>query len=211
MRRGFAGTLAVAVAVTLALPAHALAEESLTTTGSITYTWQGNPARGCAQAGLCGVRGELILQPQADTSANAFRGTIDLPIFSPTLTVRATGPGGVCVDVPTNPAGSDLFIPRRRHGGLVGRIEPPLSSSRCAGPSAQDLARLTFRVRRSGGRRPSYDVRGRRSFVAGPFTGTLVSTLVLRPSKGGGGTSSSRGRSWPRPLPGPGTSSSSSR
>jgi hypothetical protein len=183
--------LAAAALAMLALPAYAQADESLSATGSITYTWQGDPARGCAQAGLCGVRGEMIVAPLGDTSANTFRGTTDISIFSPTLTVRAAGPGGVCVDAPTGPLGSELIVTRRRHGGLAGRIEPPLSSSRCAGPTAQDLARVTFRVRRLGGRRPTYDVRERRGFAAGPFTGTVVSTLVLRPSTGGGGSSSS--------------------
>lgn len=189
--------LAMAALAMLILPAHALADESLTATGSITYTWQGDPARGCAQAGLCGVRGEMIVQPQGDTSANTFRGTIDISIFSPMLTVRAAGPGGVCVDAPTGPFGSDLIVTRRRHGGLMGRIEPPLSSSRCAGPTAQDLARVTFRVRRLGGRRPTYDLRGRRRFAAGPFTVTVESTLVLRPSTGGGSSSSGSFSSGP--------------
>jgi hypothetical protein len=53
--------LAAAALATLALPADALADESLTATGSITYTWQGDPARGCAAAGLCGVLGEVIV------------------------------------------------------------------------------------------------------------------------------------------------------
>ena len=68
--------LAAAALATLALPTHAFADESLSATGSITYTWQGDPARGCAQAGLCGVQGEMIVAPQGDTSANTFRGTI---------------------------------------------------------------------------------------------------------------------------------------
>jgi hypothetical protein len=186
--------LAAAALVTLAVPARALAHESLSSTGSITYTWQGDPARGCAAAGLCGVRGEVIVGPEGGTDAIAFRGTIDVPVFSPTLIVRATGPGGICVDAPTGPAGTNLFITRHRHGGLVGRIEPFLSSGRCAGPTAQDLARLTLPVRRIASRRPTYDMRGRRSFGAGPFTGTVTSTLVLRPSiAGGGGFSSSSG------------------
>ncbi len=193
--------LAAAALVILAVPGHALAEESLTSTGSITYTWQGDPARGCAAAGLCGVRGEVIVHPEGGTGAIAFRGIIDVPVFSPTLIVRATGPGGVCVDAPTGPNGSDLFITRRRHGGLVGRINPSLSSGRCAGPTARDLARLTLPVRRIGSRRPSYDVRGRRSFGAGPFTVTVTSMLVLRPSTGGGGFSSSSGTLTSPPPP----------
>jgi hypothetical protein len=195
--------LAAAALATLAVPARALADESLTATGSITYTWQGDPARGCSAAGLCGVRGEVIVAPQAGTTGFSFRGTIDVPVLSPALIVRATGPGGICVDGPTGGIGSDLFITRRRHGRLVGRIEPSLSSGRCAGPTAQDLARVTLPVRRIGRRRPSYDVRTRLSFAAGPYTGTVVSTLVLRPSTGGGGFSSSSGSFSAPPPAGP--------
>jgi hypothetical protein len=203
MRRGFARLLGAAALATLALPAHAFADESLSATGSITYTWQGDPAHGCAVAGLCGVRGELIVAPQGDAGASAFRGTIDVPLFSPDLTVRVAGPGGTCVDVPAPFPGADLLVTQRRRGRLLGRVEPGLSSGRCAGPTAQDLARLTLPVRRFGARKPSYDLRTRRSFTAGPFTGTLVSTLVLRPSKGGGGGSSSSGSFTSPPASGP--------
>lgn len=195
--------LAAAALATLVVPARGLADESLTATGSITYTWQGDPARGCAAAGLCGVRGEVIVQPQGGAIAIASGATIDVSVIGQALVVRATEPGGVCVDAPTPPTGNDLFITRRRHGGLVGRIEPPLTSSRCAGPTAQDLARVTLPVRRIGSRRPSYDVRTRRSFAAGPFTGAVVSTLVLRPATGGGGFSSSSGSFSAPPPAGP--------
>src|SRR3979409_996356 len=63
--RGFGavrvGTLLCALLV--CAPA-AAANEQLSTSGSIVYTWHGDPARGCAQAGVCGVRGALVIQPQ---------------------------------------------------------------------------------------------------------------------------------------------------
>ncbi len=192
--------LAAAALVALAVPAHAMADESLAAFGSVTYTWRADPARGCAAAGLCGVQGELILRPQGGTSAFSFDRRIDIPVFDPSATVRVSGPGGDCVDVP-GAFGSDLFITRRSHRRLIGRIQPPLSSGRCAGPTPQDLARLTFAVKRSGGKRPSYDLRARRSFVAGPFTGTVVSTLELRPSSRGAGESFSSGSSGGRGVP----------
>jgi hypothetical protein len=191
MRRGLAGKLAVAAVVALALPAHALADESLSVSGSITYTWQADPAHGCAAAGLCGVQGELIVQPQGDTSATSFNNrNVSIPIFDPGATIRASGPGGVCVDAPSGLFGGELSFSRRSHGRSVARIEPPFSSGRCAGPTAQDLGRLTLAVRRFGGKRPSYDLRTSRSFVAGPFSGRMVSTLLLRPSTGGASSSS---------------------
>lgn len=201
MRRGLAWTLATAALVALAAPSYALGDESLTSTGSITYTWQGDPARGCAAAGLCAVQGALIVQPQGDTSASSFGGTVSVSIFSPSATIRSSGPGGVCVDVASGFFFGQLSFPRRGHGGVVGRIEPPFSSGRCAGPTAQALARLAVPVRRFGAqRRPSYDVRTSRGFVAGPFTGRLVSTLVLRPSSGGFSSSSSSQSFGPPPA-----------
>lgn len=35
---------------------------TLSASGSVTVTWQGDLARGCAAAGLCGTYGELILR-----------------------------------------------------------------------------------------------------------------------------------------------------
>ena len=189
-----ARALGVAVAMPAALagaPAAAAAVENLQPSGSITYTWQGDPARGCAADGLCGVQGALIVQPQGSTAGNSSGGMVDVRLVGSGSTVRVAGPGGDCVDVPGNQFGGDLLLVRQAHGSMVGQIEPPLSSGRCAGPTAQDLAGLTLPVRRSGGRRPSYDLRASETFAAGPFTGQLVSTLVLRPAPGYGGVSTS--------------------
>jgi hypothetical protein len=75
----------------------------------------------------------------------------------------------------------------------VGTLEAPLSSGRCAGPVDSDLARLTLPVRMGAGKRPAFDLRTSQTFAAGPFTGRLVSTVVMRaaPGAGSGGTSSS--------------------
>ncbi len=190
--------LAAAMLAALALPAHAFAGESLAASGSITYTWQGDPARGCAAAGLCGVQGELVVRPQGLDASSG--GPIDIPLFGTSATVRVAGPGGDCIDLPGGTFGGDLFV-RRIHGRLVGQIEPPLSSGRCAGPLQQDFARLTLTVIRSGDKHPSFDLRTRRSFVAGPFSGRLVSTLRLRPAPGGGGTFTSSSGSSGTSIP----------
>lgn len=183
--------LAVAVLATLALPAHALADESLAATGSITYTWQGDPARGCAAVGVCDVHGELIVGSLGLSTSLAFGGgAIDIPLFGSSATVRVTGPGGDCVDIPGGVFGGDLLL-ERTHGRLAGQIEPALSIGRCAGPLQQDFARLTLPVKRSGGKHPSFDLRASQSFAAGPFSGLMVSSLRLRPAPSGGGSSTS--------------------
>ena len=182
-------------------PVVAQADESLQASGSITYTWQASPALGCAAEGLCGVEGALILQPQGNTSAQSLgRGGVDLGIFGSSATVRVSGPDGDCVDTPGAPFGGDLFA-SMTHGRLLAHLEPPPSSGRCAGPREQDLAGLTLPVRRFGGKHPSYDLRTSRSFVAGPFTGQLVSTLVLRPTSRGESSSSSSSSGPGTPVP----------
>lgn len=201
MTRGVARMLAVAAVLLVAIPARAAASPTFTTTGSITYTWQGDPTRGCAAMGLCGVQGALILGSQSgssSTSGGRPTRTIDVPFQVSSGTVRvADGPGaGDCVDVPSPPPGGDLLI-TPGPGGLVARVRGQVSSGRCAGPRAQDLAGLTLPVKRSGGRYPSYDLRGTRSFTAGPFTGRVVSTLVVKTAPNPGGSNLVTGGSFP--------------
>ena len=207
-RLGTARALGVGVAllgVSLAAPAHAWADEFLIASGSLTYTWQGDPARGCAAAGLCGVEGAAIVDTQGQADASSFGGMTNIGLFPTATTVRVldgeSGASDECVDLPTN-VPVNLAIGREGHGRLQARVQPPVSSGRCAGPLAQDLAGLRLAVRKSGGRRPSFDLRGSQSFVAGPFSGMLVSTVVMRPSSSGESqTSGSSGSSLGPPPP----------
>jgi hypothetical protein len=195
MRRGVAGMLAVAAVFLVAIPARAVAaERSFTTSGSITYTWQGDPARGCAAAGLCGVQGALILQSaggSSSTSGGPPGGGIDVPLETLGATVRVSdGPGnGDCIDSAGLPGG-DLSIVRGAGGREVAHVRAGPSSGRCAGPRAQDLAALVLPVARSGGKLPRYDLHTTQSFAAGPFTGKIVSTIVVRsiPNSPGSGS-----------------------
>lgn len=185
MFRWLARMLAVAGLAPLVLPAYAVANEPLAASGSIAYTWQGDPARGCAAVGVCGVQGALMLQSQGISSSGGPPGSINVAINASGSTVRvAGGPGGgECVDVPASAAAGNLLI-TRRGGRLIGRIQGALSSGRCAGPRQQDLARILLPVRPFGARHRSFDLHASKSFVAGPFTGTVVSTLVVRPAGG---------------------------
>ena len=207
MRRCLAGRLdaaralgvgAALLAAWLALPGRAWADESLGASGSLTYTWHGDPARGCAAEGLCGVEGAVIVEAQGQADASPFGGRTNINLFPSATTVRVLdgegGATGECVDTPPNGPG-DVFIGREEHGRLLAQVEPPISGGRCAGPLPQDLAGIRLAVRKTGGRRPSFDLRGNQPFVAGPFSGTLVSTMVFRPSSSGVTRSSSSGSS----------------
>ena len=164
------------------------ADESLNATGSITYTWQGDPSHGCAAVGVCGVRGALIVEAQggADAQRGGRQTIINLGIGGSAVRVsNSTGQGtNECVDASADQGGVSIFV-TRSSAGIAGTVEPPLSSGRCAGPLAQDLAKLHLAVAETGRRLPSFDLRGSQSFVAGPFSGTLVSTVVLKPIQGG--------------------------
>src|SRR3954453_17793548 len=65
--RGMAfGATLVAAVLTTAAPAVArdeLYSTSLRVTGSVTLSWHGDPARGCAEAGLCAYRGAAPVGP----------------------------------------------------------------------------------------------------------------------------------------------------
>lgn len=177
-------------------------DESLQASGSIIYTWYGDPARRCAAVGVCGVRGALIIEAQGPADAQGEGRQLIINLGGGSSTVRVlTGTGqsaAECVDTTPNGGGEAVFVARTAGGRLAATVQPPVSSGRCAGPLARDLAGLRLAVRRTGGRRPSFDLRGSQSFAAGPFSGSLVSTLVLRPSPaGGGGASSSSSASGP--------------
>lgn len=197
--------LAAAAVLTLALPAYAIADEPLQATGSITYTWQGSPSRGCAAIGVCGVQGALIVEAQGFAFLQQI-GHQSIINFGSSATVRVlTGTGqsaGECVDTPLNQGGELSVFTRRSGGRVVGSFEPSLSSGRCAGPMASDLRALSLPVRSSGGKHPTLDLRTRRDFTAGPYAGTLVSTVTMRPAPGSGSSSSSSSGSFGGPPTG---------
>jgi len=188
-----------------AVAAPAFADQTLEATGSITYTWQGDPAHGCAVVGVCDVQGALIVDAQGSVDLQQFRHQSILNLDNGNATVRViTGNGqdaSECVDTPTYQAGVSAFVTPAA-GGLVGTITPPLSSGRCAGPLASDLQGVTLSVRRSIGKHPSFDLRTNKSFVAGPFVGTLVSTVTMRPAPSSGSSNSFSSGSSSAPGPG---------
>ncbi len=196
------GAMAFAPSVGLADAAR-FRNESLSASGALSYTWQGDPARGCAAIGVCDIRGQLILraQPQGQLFAFGNRGANIAVGSSAAVRVLRGGPSpGVCVDIPGEPP-SGLNISLSSRDALRADIQAPAGSGRCAGPLQSDLSGITIPVRRAGGSRASFDLRGSRSFGAGPYTVTFASTLMLRPAHNLGTVFSSSSSSVPGPRP----------
>jgi hypothetical protein len=212
-----AGFLSGVVLLLVAPVAQARISMEIRATGALTATWHGDPARGCAEAGVCNVAGSVTLpveQGDRSSSAEGDQGVLDLMgIGTDPATVRVVrgapgGPDGVCLDqagpseltfASARPAGGRVRV---QVGGFDLPIGGPLSAGRCAGPLASDLApafpQTSVRTSALRGRHLTLDLRGRRPFTAGAFAGEVVSTLVVRAQ-----VTRSRDRSSRRRLPVP--------
>jgi len=150
-------------------------DEPLLSQGSVIYSWQGDPARGCAADGLCAVHGAIVTDGIDYADLNRF-GRAGGIVFSGQVVARVSdGPGaGECVDTIGDLAGIDLTPTAGR--GFSATFQPPgPSSGRCAGPLPSDLAAVTLPVRVAGaGRRLRLDLRTHRSFVAARSPGRLT-------------------------------------
>lgn len=210
--RGMAvGVLLGAVVLTAAAPAPAFVRfhdlsRQVSATGGVTITWHGDPARGCARAGLCGYRGSTGVRPGAGgylellySNGRLVDGFGLLPLVAaPVIRVQRaeeSGAAGACVDLA--PAG-ELFVnaaPARSRRVRLGFASGGMSPGRCAGPDISvaltKLRRHRVSVSRLTRRGELIDLSGRSSFVSGRFSGTAVSTVKLRigPDDSGSGFS----------------------
>jgi hypothetical protein len=154
---------------------------NVTITGSLTVSWSGDPARGCAAAGLCGVTGSVEMLPTGTSGTSG--GPAPLEPQDETATIREvtqSAAGAVvstCADVaPVDFTLSVRHVPQGLRAVIpVGAAFLPPSSGPCAGPTASDLVRLTLSARRFGAH--SYDLSGTTRFSAGPFDVVADSTL----------------------------------
>jgi uncharacterized membrane protein len=171
-------------------------EAALTATGTVTVTWQGDPARGCAPGALCDVTGSVVLPLDArgQILAPSGRGRLFAFLFDERSAVvrvrrRAAGPAGpACLDATGSSGfgGIQLALDAPRGGRVTVRLRSSgaLTPARCAGPLAADVAPVLPRagVAAAGLLREgrAVSLAGRRAFAAGPFTGEVASTVVLR-------------------------------
>lgn len=185
---------ALAVLAVAAVPADAQFRPApLRATGAITVTWQGSPARGCASGAPCDVVGNALLPLAFRGEIIAFsRDQFFADFFhqrSPVVRVRRRGSdpaGPVCVDAGGRAdfGGPVLTVEPAQSGRVTIAFQPRFDAGRCAGPLAADVRPALPRVTvdadslRRGAR--TISLRGSRRFAAGPFTGTVASTVVLR-------------------------------
>jgi hypothetical protein len=168
----------------------------LTATGTVTVTWQGDPARGCASGALCDVVGSAVLP--MDARGRLFAPAGDSTRFfgdlfdSPSGVVRVrrrgaepTGPGCVDRSGSADVQGSGVRVePAPARGRVVVVLQPPFDAGRCAGPLPADLGPALPRVTvaaaalRRGDR--TLSLRARRAFAAGAYTGSVTSDVALR-------------------------------
>ena len=185
-----------------AVPAAALADPpSLNPSGTLTFSWRGDPARGCQAAGVCAVSGSLEVIPADQSGSSETPKSRDIRIEDDNAVVRVTDPGStpvqphICTQLA--PVSMVLTVLRTHSGGLQATGLPFLSSPSsgdCAGPVGS-LGAFSLPARRLPGPREAYDLSSTKSFGSGPFTVTIKSTIRARrpagPGPGGSGTSSS--------------------
>ena len=184
-----AGACAVLGSLALSVPGSAVSaparhkprQVNVALTGSLTITWTGSPASGCAAAGVCGVTGSVEMH-LGNSSESSSGGAAPLEVTDPNAVARVqtTAPDGTvitCADlVPV-----DFSLAVRRIGGaphttLDTRTSLALpSGGRCAGPTAADLSGLSLPARRFGAH--GYDMSGHSTSTGGPFQVTVFSSV----------------------------------
>lgn len=181
--------------------------------GSITVDFHGDEGTGCAAAHLCGVVGHVRWDPSGPGSAVAIgyrqRGKrfeqgflsyadgFGLNRLQTSARVRRSDvPGSLCADGETQNAVDSTSAPRR--GSLLvfrlldlpsaGLAPPEVLRTRCAGPTAGDVAallparRVSERQLLRGHRTLDFSVD--KSFAAHGFAGTLHSDVVVSVGRG---------------------------
>jgi hypothetical protein len=186
-----------------AVPAAALADTpTLNPSGTLTFSWRGDPARGCQAAGVCDVSGSLEVIPDDQSGSSETPKSRDIRIEDDNAVVRVTDPGStpaqphICTQLA--PVSLVLTVMRSHSAGLQASGLPFFSSPSsgdCAGPSADALGAFSLPARRLPGPREAYDLSNTQSVGSGPYTVTIKSTIrARRPAgsgPGGSGTSSS--------------------
>lgn len=169
--------VAIAIAIGVIVPAGAAAHEKMrsayTPLGSVAVDWSGSPADGCAAAGVCGVKGSIILRAPGNFASLGKHPTV---VLSDPAIARASTPGATPASDGSCASSEEIALTLVMGGSsadpqfTVDRADSPYppSAGACAGPTASDLAALAFPARplRHG---RGYNLSGAEHFTAGPF------------------------------------------
>jgi hypothetical protein len=192
-------------------------ENRLTISGSLSIDFHGDEAAGCADTGLCGVSGTVTWNPGRTGTLFGFGyrvdrvhqeegflglgGDLDTRVPRTSASVRRAlpgqgGPGSLCADagsqgfsaVGSRPrTGSSLAV-RLIDGGGSGILATENLRTRCAGPTASDIAGLLptrlvpEQALRHGHR--TVDFAADRTFASHGLAGTVHSTIALHLGNG---------------------------
>jgi hypothetical protein len=172
-------------------PGAALAQTpTLNPSGTLTFSWRGDPARGCQAAGVCDVSGSLDVVPDDLSGSSESPPSRNFEIVDEGAVVRVTDPGSTATQphICTQLAPVDMFmsIVRLHSSGLQAIVVPfsPPTSGDCAGPSALSLGNFSRPARRLPGPREAYDLSAIHTFGSGPYAVTLRSTIRARRPSG---------------------------
>jgi hypothetical protein len=182
-----AATALALVAATPATAAQGLGM-SLRVSGSLVATWHGDPAHGCAAAGVCEVSGSATYKPGFEGRLDVSRDSVGFggadSAQPPVVRVRDGSPAAriACADVLEggfSPLGFEYLGDELQ----VTFEELELSAGRCAGPRTLDLAHAlphgSIKTRRLQRAPRVLDLGARSRFVAGPFSGEVISTVRI--------------------------------
>jgi hypothetical protein len=185
-----AGSTALSALAVVAPPATAARGLGmpLRVSGGLVATWHGDPARGCAAAGVCDVSGSATYRPGFEGRLEVSRDSVGFggadSAQAPVVRVRGGAAASpiACADV-LESGFSPLAFEYLGAELQVSLEELELSAGRCAGPRTVDLAHalphgaVKTRLLRRGPR--VIDLSARSRFAAGAFSGEVISTVKV--------------------------------
>src|SRR5207302_1009496 len=159
---------------------------SVRVSGSVVATWHGDPARGCAAAGVCSASGSATYRPGFDGMLRVAKNSVGFAGSEasepPIVRVRQGAPNApiACADV-LESIFSPLSFAYLGDELQVSLEALDLSAGRCAGPRTLDLSHAfpQGKVKTAGLERTGHtiDLAARTRFAAGPFSGDVFSTV----------------------------------
>src|SRR3954462_3169999 len=147
---GRGATALIAFAVLGSQPAMAGVRVDSEVSGALTVTWHGDPARGCADAGVCDVTGSVTLRADGGSRSGSsdeehVLNLLDVQTQGGVVRV-SRGANATCLDGTGEVRLTPRVLRRAGAGAVLGRgaddfaFGGQLGAGRCAGPLPSDVA-----------------------------------------------------------------------